>query len=166
MQLSSPQRDSSIPQVASQVVVRCAGYNVAGYGVGMSREEWREAVETIWQDIPEGKPRFVCGVGGPLEILDSVALGFDVLDSRRACLSVLSVWLCVRHWPDVHVCDWHGAGTTLTVVRAVARLRRLIGAVPRVQIRQRRHGGRTGNRVPCGHSSAAARFARRRWRRP
>jgi queuine tRNA-ribosyltransferase len=59
-----------------------AGYYVAGYGLGMSEEEWQHAVETIWLDIPESKPRFVCGVGGPLELLENVALGFDVLESR------------------------------------------------------------------------------------
>ena len=61
-----------------------AGYYVAGRGLGESDVEWAEIVAQVKLDLPPQKPLFVCGVGGPRDIVSNVKLGFDVLETRSA----------------------------------------------------------------------------------
>ena len=61
-----------------------AGYYLAGHDVGESPEDRQAALAVIRQDVPAGKLRCVSGVGGPQDILDCVATGFDVMESRYA----------------------------------------------------------------------------------
>ena len=60
----------------------CAGYYIAGKGLGETEDEWAEIVSKAKLDLPPQKPRFVCGVGGPRDITTNIKLGFDVLESR------------------------------------------------------------------------------------
>jgi queuine/archaeosine tRNA-ribosyltransferase len=39
-------------------------------------------VTQVKHDLPDHKPLFVCGVGGPNDIVANLKLGFDVLESR------------------------------------------------------------------------------------
>jgi tRNA-guanine family transglycosylase len=59
-----------------------AGYYLAGNGLGETEDEWADVVATVKLDLPPQKPLFVCGVGGPRDVIKSIRLGFDVLESR------------------------------------------------------------------------------------
>jgi tRNA-guanine family transglycosylase len=62
---------------------------VAGRGLGESEEEWAQIVSTVKLDLPAQKPLFVCGVGGPRDIVANIKLGFDVLETRCAPSKIL-----------------------------------------------------------------------------
>lgn len=68
-----------------------AGYYVAGKGLGETDDEWAEIVATVKRDLPPQKPLFVCGVGGPRDIIANIKLGFDVLESGFA---LMQLWNC------------------------------------------------------------------------
>lgn len=68
-----------------------AGYYVAGRGLGETDDEWAEIVAQVKLDLPPQKPLFVCGVGGPRDIVSNVKLGFDVLETRYALTCALDV---------------------------------------------------------------------------
>lgn len=65
-----------------------AGYYLAGHGLGESPDERQATLDVIKQDLPAGKPRFVSGVGGLEEMIDCVAAGVDVIESRSAAFSL------------------------------------------------------------------------------
>ena len=59
-----------------------AGYYIAGHGVGESPAERRQTLATVTGDLPAARLRYVSLVGGVDEILENVAVGVDVLESR------------------------------------------------------------------------------------
>jgi queuine tRNA-ribosyltransferase len=56
------------------------GIACGGVSVGEPKEEMRAMVETTGPVLPPGKPRYLMGVGHPLDILHAVANGFDLFD--------------------------------------------------------------------------------------
>jgi queuine tRNA-ribosyltransferase len=56
------------------------GYAHGGLGLGESREERRSAVEVANQSLPADRPRYLMGLGRPLDLLDGVAAGIDLFD--------------------------------------------------------------------------------------
>lgn len=56
------------------------GYAVGGVSVGESREQVRLALEVSVGVLPEGKARYLMGVGRPQDILEAVAAGIDMFD--------------------------------------------------------------------------------------
>jgi queuine tRNA-ribosyltransferase len=56
------------------------GYAVGGVSVGESREEVHAALKVSAPLLPEGKPRYLMGVGRPQDILEAVAHGIDLFD--------------------------------------------------------------------------------------
>jgi queuine tRNA-ribosyltransferase len=56
------------------------GFALGGLSVGESKEMMRAMIAASTAVIPEGRPRYLMGVGSPLEILDAVALGVDLFD--------------------------------------------------------------------------------------
>jgi queuine tRNA-ribosyltransferase len=56
------------------------GYAHGGLGLGESREERRAAVEIANQALPTDRPRYLMGLGRPLDLLDGVAAGIDLFD--------------------------------------------------------------------------------------
>lgn len=57
------------------------GYAIGGLSIGESKEEMSRVVRFTAPLLPEERPRYLMGVGSPLEILDSIASGIDVFDS-------------------------------------------------------------------------------------
>jgi len=55
---------------------------VAGFGVGESREQRERVMQLVTAALPPHQARFTSGVGGPVDILQAVAHGIDVIDSR------------------------------------------------------------------------------------
>jgi queuine tRNA-ribosyltransferase len=56
------------------------GYAHGGLGLGESREERRAAVEISNQALPADRPRYLMGLGHPIDLLDGVAAGVDLFD--------------------------------------------------------------------------------------
>ncbi|KAJ7949742.1 Queuine tRNA-ribosyltransferase accessory subunit 2 [Quillaja saponaria] len=65
-------------EVASRNV---SGYWIGGFGLGESMDERPALLNAIINVLPEEKPRLVCGLGLPEEVLQGVAAGIDLFDS-------------------------------------------------------------------------------------
>ncbi|MFW6414683.1 MAG: tRNA guanosine(34) transglycosylase Tgt [Thermodesulfobacteriota bacterium] len=56
------------------------GYALGGVSVGEPKEVMREIVSHTVPLLPQAKPRYLMGVGTPLDILESISLGVDMFD--------------------------------------------------------------------------------------
>jgi queuine tRNA-ribosyltransferase len=56
------------------------GYAIGGLSVGESKQEYHEMSELCASLLPVEKPRYMMGVGSPVEIVESVAHGVDMFD--------------------------------------------------------------------------------------
>ena len=56
------------------------GYAIGGLSVGEPKELYREITAETTRHLPADKPRYMMGVGSPMEILDAVAEGVDMFD--------------------------------------------------------------------------------------
>ena len=56
------------------------GYAIGGLAVGESREERESVCAFTAERIPEDKPRYLMGVGTPLDLLEAVHRGVDMFD--------------------------------------------------------------------------------------
>lgn len=56
------------------------GYAHGGLGLGESREERRDAVGIANEALPRDRPRYLMGLGRPIDLLDGVAAGIDLFD--------------------------------------------------------------------------------------
>ncbi len=57
------------------------GYGIGGLSIGEPKEVMHETIRLNLPMIPEDKPRYLMGVGSPVELLDSIYLGVDIFDS-------------------------------------------------------------------------------------
>ena len=57
-----------------------AGNAIGGLSVGEPAEEMYEMVEVVNEILPEDKPRYLMGVGTPVNILEAISLGVDMFD--------------------------------------------------------------------------------------
>ncbi|UZO80881.1 tRNA guanosine(34) transglycosylase Tgt [Aquimarina sp. ERC-38] len=60
--------------------VEAAGNAIGGLSVGEPAEEMYEMTEVVTAILPEDKPRYLMGVGTPINILENIALGIDMFD--------------------------------------------------------------------------------------
>ena len=60
--------------------VDAAGYAIGGLSVGEPAEEMYKTSELVCGILPEAKPRYLMGVGTPVNILENIALGVDMFD--------------------------------------------------------------------------------------
>jgi queuine tRNA-ribosyltransferase len=56
------------------------GYAVGGLSVGESKEQTWEMTEIVTGGLPVDRPRYLMGVGTPLDLVDGVARGIDMFD--------------------------------------------------------------------------------------
>lgn len=56
------------------------GYAIGGLAVGESTSERLKVLEALLPDMPAGSPRYLMGVGTPVDIADAVARGVDLFD--------------------------------------------------------------------------------------
>jgi queuine tRNA-ribosyltransferase len=57
-----------------------AGNAIGGLSVGEPADEMYAMAETVCDILPADKPRYLMGVGTPVNILESIALGVDMFD--------------------------------------------------------------------------------------
>lgn len=58
----------------------CFGNAIGGLSVGEPAEEMYAMTEVVTAILPKDKPRYLMGVGTPVNILESIALGIDMFD--------------------------------------------------------------------------------------
>ncbi|MBP1558787.1 MAG: tRNA guanosine(34) transglycosylase Tgt [Oscillospiraceae bacterium] len=72
------------------------GYAIGGLAVGESHEEMYRVIDAVEPFMPEDKPRYLMGVGTPVNIIEGVARGVDLFDcvmpSRNARHGHLFTW--------------------------------------------------------------------------
>ncbi len=73
-------KDLRIQSVKELVSIGFDGYAIGGLSVGESDNELYKVLEWITKDLPAGQPRYLMGVGTPVEILKGVAHGIDMFD--------------------------------------------------------------------------------------
>ncbi len=60
--------------------VGAEGNAIGGLSVGEPAEEMYEMTEVVCNILPEDKPRYLMGVGTPINLLENIALGIDMFD--------------------------------------------------------------------------------------
>ncbi|WP_421807721.1 tRNA guanosine(34) transglycosylase Tgt [Flagellimonas sp.] len=70
-------RKQSAEYIAS---VDAEGNAIGGLSTGEPAEEMYEMAEIVCDILPEDKPRYLMGVGTPINILENIALGVDMFD--------------------------------------------------------------------------------------
>ena len=73
-------RDLRLRAVESLRALDFDGYAVGGVSVGESSEHRRQVVEWTVPELPADKPRYLMGLGTPLDILHAVRCGVDLFD--------------------------------------------------------------------------------------
>lgn len=57
-----------------------SGYAIGGLAVGETREDMYRILDYIVEKCPENKPRYLMGVGEPIDMLEAVESGIDMMD--------------------------------------------------------------------------------------
>jgi queuine tRNA-ribosyltransferase len=70
-------RKESAETIASHDAI---GNAIGGLSVGEPAEDMYEMTDLVCSILPESKPRYLMGVGTPINILESIALGVDMMD--------------------------------------------------------------------------------------
>jgi len=70
-------RKASATYIASK---DCPGNAIGGLSVGEPPETMYEMISLVNKILPEEKPRYLMGVGTPMNILEAIALGIDMFD--------------------------------------------------------------------------------------
>lgn len=76
------------------------GYAIGGLAVGDTAEQMYRTIEAVEPHMPEHKPRYLMGVGTPVNILEAVLRGIDLFDcvmpSRNARHGTMFTWQGIR----------------------------------------------------------------------
>ncbi len=60
--------------------IDCEGFAIGGLAVGETAEEMYDVIEAVEPFMPKDKPRYLMGVGTPINIVEAVARGVDFFD--------------------------------------------------------------------------------------
>ena len=74
------------------------GYAIGGLAVGESHQEMYDMIELVEEFMPKDKPRYLMGVGTPVNIIEGVARGVDFFD----CV------MPARNGRHGHLFTWNG----------------------------------------------------------
>lgn len=79
------------------------GYAIGGLSVGETKEEMYRILQFVTPMLPTEKPRYLMGVGHPIDILEGVECGIDMFDSvlptrnaRNGSLLTTKGWLSIK----------------------------------------------------------------------
>ena len=72
--------DLRVEQMKRIAELDCDGYAIGGLAVGETTEEMYHVIETVEPFMPADKPRYLMGVGTPLNILEAVDRVIDFFD--------------------------------------------------------------------------------------
>lgn len=92
----STYRDLRIEHMKEIREINVQGFAIGGLAVGETTEEMYDIIETVEPYMPDNKPRYLMGVGTPVNILEAVARGVDLFDcvmpSRNARHGKIFTW--------------------------------------------------------------------------
>ena len=74
-------RDLRETSAKSLVEIGFDGYGMGGLSIGEPKEKMLEVMEYTLPLLPRAKPRYLMGLGSPVELLRSISLGTDIFDS-------------------------------------------------------------------------------------
>ena len=100
------------------------GYALGGLWVGEGRSLGLEMVERDCDEFPRDKPRYLMGVGHPIDVVEAVARGVDMMDCVLPTQKRAARHRVHRQWPA------GGAQRRLRAGRASARSRLRLSDVP------------------------------------
>jgi queuine tRNA-ribosyltransferase len=74
--------DLELRKFSAEETVRreCDGYAIGGLSVGEEKSAMLESISVVTGILPAEKPRYLMGVGTPLDLAEGVALGVDMFD--------------------------------------------------------------------------------------
>jgi queuine tRNA-ribosyltransferase len=58
----------------------CDGFSIGGLSVGEEKKEMYDTIDVVTEILPKDKPRYLMGVGTPLDLIEGVARGIDMFD--------------------------------------------------------------------------------------
>ena len=73
-------RDLRVHSAESLIEMDFNGYAIGGLSVGEPKEEMMEVLSYLPDHMPQDKPRYLMGVGTPLDLVEGVASGVDMFD--------------------------------------------------------------------------------------
>lgn len=73
-------KDLRLQAAEHAVKMEAAGYAIGGLAVGEPAEVMYEMIEVLHPVLPKQKPRYLMGVGTPVNILEAIARGVDMFD--------------------------------------------------------------------------------------
>jgi len=76
----STYKDLRIKSAEYIASTNCFGNAIGGLSVGEPAEEMYAMTEVVTAILPKEKPRYLMGVGTPINILESISLGIDMFD--------------------------------------------------------------------------------------
>ena len=81
VRLTSPiPKELIFPAMEEIKKIDCDGYAIGGLAVGEPTETMYEMIEVVDAILPEDRPRYLMGVGTPVNILEGIARGVDMFD--------------------------------------------------------------------------------------
>ncbi len=69
------------------------GYAIGGLSVGEPRQEMLAVLDHLVPQMPSERPRYLMGVGTPLDILDAIGRGVDMFDCVLPTRNARNAWL-------------------------------------------------------------------------
>jgi queuine tRNA-ribosyltransferase len=86
-------------QACAQHLVKMGfdGYGIGGLSIGEPKEVMHDTIKSNISMIPPDKPKYLMGVGSPLELLDSISLGIDIFDSAFPTRNARHQTVMTRH---------------------------------------------------------------------
>jgi len=73
-------RDLRVHSAESLIEMDFNGYAIGGLSVGEPKEEMMQVLSYLPDHMPQDKPRYLMGVGTPLDLVEGVASGVDMFD--------------------------------------------------------------------------------------
>jgi queuine tRNA-ribosyltransferase len=73
-------KDLRLQSVESLIDMDFNGYAIGGLSVGEPKEEMMQVLNYLPDYMPTHKPRYLMGVGTPVDLVEGVALGIDMFD--------------------------------------------------------------------------------------
>jgi queuine tRNA-ribosyltransferase len=72
--------DLRVQSAAFIASLNTPGIGIGGLSVGETKQEMQSALDTVIAALPEGRPRYLMGVGTPEDLIDGIRRGIDIFD--------------------------------------------------------------------------------------
>ncbi len=87
-------RDASL---AGLCAIGFDGYAIGGLSVGEPKQDMARVIAHVVPQLPQDQPRYLMGVGTPLDIVNAVGQGVDMFDCVLPTRNARNGWLFTRH---------------------------------------------------------------------